>query len=127
MTASVLPSGFEDLASWASEWALTNEQDRYRKLHSVRFEELRRFYEAMYPRMSEVLEFLDEYEVDALTGDAKTLFNLAMTFAETAHPVDLGWKDVDFPDAYPWASFEFRTVSCTGDQAACSTSPGGQP
>jgi hypothetical protein len=34
-----------------------------------------------------------------------------MTFAETAHPIDLNWNDVDFPDAYPWDKFEFRTVS----------------
>ena len=37
--------------------------------------------------------------------------NLSLAFAETAHPIDLGWSDVDFTDAYPWDRFEFRTVS----------------
>jgi hypothetical protein len=107
-----LPERFVDLSAFVGEWALRTERDRFLKLHSVSLQQLRVFYDAMLPRMDEVLTYLNQWEVDALPDDARTLFELTMTFAEIAHPLDLGWKDVDFTNAYPWHAFEFRTVSC---------------
>jgi hypothetical protein len=110
-TERPLPSRFADLAPFVAAWALPNERARFEKLHAVMLDELRPFYEAMLPRMDEVLDYLDQYKVGQMPDDAHTLFELAMTFAETAHPLDLKWSDVDFDDAYPWQRFEFRTVS----------------
>ncbi len=109
--ARPLPEGFADLAPFVAGWALRSERERYHRLHSVRLEDLRPFYDTMLARIDAVLEHLDRYHADRLPDDAQTLFDLAMTFAETAHPLDLGWKDVDFPDACPWHRLEFRTVS----------------
>lgn len=109
-----LPPAFSDLDIWVSDWALSNEASRYQKLHSVTLEKLEPFYKAMLARIDSVLTYLDQYTISNMPADARVLYNLAMTFAETAHPLDLGWKDVDFPDAYPWQGFEFRTVSLTG-------------
>ena len=109
--ASLLPDGFAALAPFVAEWALPDERARFLKLHASSFAELRAFYDAMLPQLEAVLEHLQQYPVDDLPPKAKTLYHLAMTFAETAHPLDLGWKDVDFPSAYPWQRFEFRTVS----------------
>jgi hypothetical protein len=111
METRVLPEQFSDLQPFVDDWALTTEVDRFRKLHSVSVEELRPFYQAMLPRMDGVLAFLDQFRVGAMPPDVLTLFDLAMTFSETAHPLDLKWTDVDFTDAYPWQKFEFRTVS----------------
>jgi hypothetical protein len=113
-----LPEPFSELARFVPEWALTNERDRFHKLHSVTIEQLRPFYDAMLPRMKEILPYLNEYKLGALPDDARTLFDLAMTFSETAHPIDLKWTDVDFTDAYPWQKFEFRSVSLTGVEPA---------
>lgn len=114
MPARRLPEAFADLSHLVQEWALPSERARFLKLHAVRIDELRAFYDTMLPRMQAVLDHLNAYQVAELPEDARTLYELAMTFAETAHPIDLGWKDVDFPDAYDWRKFEFRTVSADG-------------
>ena len=106
-----LPASFADLEIFVPEWALKSEAARFQKLHQVTLAQLRLFYDALLPRMEEILLYLNQYKIQELPADAKTLFHLAMTFAETAHPIDLNWNDVDFPDAYPWDKFEFRTVS----------------
>ena len=111
MSTSRLPERFAHLRPYVEGWALTNERDRYHELHTSSIDDLRGFYSAMLPEMDAVLEFLKGYPLDAMPPEVKTLFDLAMTFAETAHPLDLNWQDVDFPSAYPWDRVEFRTVS----------------
>jgi hypothetical protein len=111
MPSRKLPEAFADLSPFVEEWALTSEQQRFVKLHGVTIDYLRTFYDAMLPRLEAVLHHLNQYRIGELPEEERTLFDLAMTFAETAHPIDLKWKDVDFPDAYSWQKFEFRTVS----------------
>ena len=106
-----LPSGFSSLESFVPEWALSNERDRYLKLHQSTLDQLKTFYDAMLPRMDEIMEFLKTQPLEGMAPEVENLYRLAMTFAETAHPLDLGWKDVDFPSAFPWERLEFRTVS----------------
>ncbi len=110
MTDRLLPPRFADLQPWVAAWALPNERERYFKLHSVDIDELRAFYDAMMPRMDGVLDYLNGFDARSMPEDVTCLFQLAMTFAETAHPIDLGWKSVDFDAAYPWQKLEFRTV-----------------
>lgn len=112
MSTSRLPDLFSDLEPLVEHWCLPTEQARYLKLHSVNIEDLRAFYQQMLPRMEAVLQYLNQFKVSDLPPAERCLFDLAMTFAETAHPIDLGWQDVDFNEAYPWQAFEFRTVSC---------------
>ena len=110
---NLLPEKFSKLTPWVAEWALVSEQARYMKLHAVTFDQLKAFYDAMLPEMDAVMEFLKTQPVEGMQPDARNLYHLAMTFAETAHPLDLGWKDTDFPSAFPWERMEFRSVSTT--------------
>ena len=111
MPSRKLPEAFADLQPFVEEWALTNERERFLKLHAVTIDQLRAFYDAVLPRLEDVLKYLDAFRISELPEDERTLYDLAMTFAETAHPIDLKWKATDFPDAYDWRKFEFRTVS----------------
>ena len=106
-----LPPQFSQLAPWVPEWALGSEEARFHKLHASSFQQLNAFYDAMLPQMEAIMEFLKTQPLEGMEPEALNLYRLAMTFAETAHPLDLGWKDVDFPSAYPWEKFEFRGVS----------------
>ena len=112
MTNKTLPPAFAELAPHVARWALDNERDRYHCLHTSTLADLRVFYDAMLPRLAEILDYLNQYSLSALPDHARTLFDLAMTFSETAHPIDLKWDDVDFNLAYAWEKFEFRTISC---------------
>lgn len=106
-----LPAGFAELERFVAEWALANERERYLKLHGSTLAQLKVFYDAMLPRMEEVMVFLKSQPLQGMAPEAENLYRLAMTFAETAHPLDLGWQDVDFPSAFPWDRMEFRSVS----------------
>lgn len=117
MTEKLLPEKFSRLTPWVSEWALPNEEARYMKLHAVTFGQLKAFYDAMLPEMDAVMAFLKTQPVEGsnpgMQPEAENLYKLAMTFAETAHPLDLGWKNTDFPSAFPWERMGFRSVSTT--------------
>jgi hypothetical protein len=106
-----LPGEFADLEHRVSGWALKTEEERFRKLHSVAYEELASFYEEMLPRLPAIMDHLSRHRLSAMPADTLTLFNLAMTMAETSHPMDLGWGATDFPGAYRWDAFGFATVS----------------
>lgn len=116
-----LPEDFVDLEAFVAEWALDCEQARFHKLHTVSLENLRAFYDAMLPRLPAILGYLKRHKLGAMPADARTLFDLAMTFVETSHPIDLGWGDTDFPGAYRWQAFEFRSVSCSSRAAEVPT------
>jgi hypothetical protein len=111
MPSRELPTAFAALQPFVDGWTLTSEQDRFKKLHTSTIDDLRSFHGAVMPLLQQMLDYLNQWKIGELPEDAQTLYDLTMTFAETAHPVDLRWKDVDFPDAYAWDKFEFRTVS----------------
>lgn len=108
-----LPAEFADLQPFAAEWALPSEQARYLKLHAVTLDQLRTFYEAVFPRVDAIVAYLNQYQRGQLPAEALALYNLALTFTETSHPIDLRWRDVDFDDAYDWRAFGFVGPSAT--------------
>ncbi|HEY0297494.1 MAG TPA: hypothetical protein VGC69_19365 [Bordetella sp.] len=111
MTNQKLPDGFADLEPFVAEWAIDNEKDRYLKLHASQIEHLRDFYNMVFERLDQIIERLNQTPLSQFSEQERTLMNLAMTFAETAHPIDLKWQGVDFNDAYTWEKFDFRGVS----------------
>ncbi len=108
---ATLPPAYADLARFTPEWMLGNEKARYDKLLATSMADLRAFYDAMLPRMEEIILFLNRYPLDAMPEDAQHLFDLAMTFMETAHPIDLRWKTTDIEDKFPAERFEFYPPS----------------
>jgi hypothetical protein len=109
-TPRELPPEFSDLTPWVAQWALPHERERNRKLLSVDVEELRPFYDAMLPRIPEVKRYLDQFPLNAMPSEASTLFDLAMTFMETAHPIDLGWRTTDIEDKFPIERFLIKSA-----------------
>jgi hypothetical protein len=105
-----LPAEFSDLTPWVIEWAMPHERDRNRKLLSVDVDELRGFYAAMLARIPEVKRYLDQFPLNAMPPEAATLFDLAMTFMETAHPIDLNWKTTDIEDKFPIERFIIKSA-----------------
>ncbi len=108
---STLPAEFADLEHRVPDWALTSEEARFRKLHTITYEELADFYDEMLPRMPAILGYLSGCKLSAMAPDALMLYYLASTMAETSHPMDLGWGATDFPGAYRWDAFQFASIS----------------
>jgi hypothetical protein len=110
--ARLLPPAYADLEPFTAAWMLPDEKTRYDKLLATDMPELRAFYDAMLPRMEEIILYLNQFPLDAMPEDSRHLFDLAMTFMETAHPVDLRWKTTDIDDKFPADRFEFSPPSC---------------
>lgn len=110
--AAPLPPQYADLARFTPEWLLRTEQARYQKLLNTDIEDLRVFYDAMMPRLEEITLFLNRYPLDAMPAEVKNLFDLAMTFMESAHPIDLRWRTTDIEDKFPAERFRFFAPSC---------------
>ena len=106
-----LPPEFSALDSYTREWALTNEKDRHDHLVSLSIDQLKLFYEAMLPQMDAITKYLNQFSLDAMPADAKLLFDMAMTFMESAHPIDLHWKTTDIEDKVPAERFQFYPPS----------------
>jgi hypothetical protein len=96
MTTS-LPPDFADLEPF-SEWCLATEADRYAKRLASTMEEMQAFYDAAFPRLEEVLGYLDRLELDALPEDAGRLLMLCYSLINVSFPVEV-WRQARVPDS----------------------------
>jgi hypothetical protein len=89
MTTSLLPETFEDLSPYVSAWALKTQAERNKKRRVSTMEELRTFYNALLPRMEEIIRYLDQYPLDGMPEEATKLLQLALSFVEVSPAVEL--------------------------------------
>lgn len=112
---ALLPAGFEDLQPQIGEWALPTEQARYSKRLGASMDEIRGFYDAIFPRMDAILEHLQAFPADdiaALPAETRRLYRLALSYFEASHPVELKWRGPDLDDAFPAQRIEYQGPSC---------------
>ena len=94
-----LPDQFRDLEPLAAGWSLATEAERHAKRMNSTIEELRAFYDALMPRIENILAYLSEFPLDNLTPEGRNLLNMAFSLAEIAPAVELyGMPEV--PDGF---------------------------
>ena len=89
MPNGLLPSQFTDLEPFVSAWSLAEERARNTKRLSSTREELQTFYDAIFPRMEIILEYLKQFPPDAMPEEARRLFFMTLSLAEIAPAVEL--------------------------------------
>lgn len=87
MSQSQLPRGFEDLEPFV-EWSLATELERSARRQASSMADIQRFYDAMLPRMEEILQFLQRCPPDDNPADVQTLFQMTLSLAEIAPAVE---------------------------------------
>lgn len=88
---TILPAQFAELEPFA-EWIIPRERDRHLKRIGSGMEDLRRFYDAILPRMDEIMGVLKQYPVDsAPPPEVRNLYFLALSFMEVSLPIELRW------------------------------------
>ncbi len=97
-----LPSQFADLMPFLENWSLESQMARTEKRLSSNMEELTEFYDAMLPRMQEILDYIDQYSLEDMPGDAKELLILGYSLAEIAPAVEM------FQQVYVTPTFDAR-------------------
>ena len=81
-----------------------------RRLASSR-EELINFHQALLPRLEDILEHVDSFEIWRLPEDSARLFDLALMLAEISPNVELYDGDPNVPHSFE----ERRFVAVHGD------------
>lgn len=113
-TETSLPPGFEDLEPRVEVWALTTEQARYACRLSASMDEVRDFYDAIYPRMDAILGHLQAFpanDIAALPADTRRLYRLALSYFEVSHPIELHWRGTELDNAFPAQRIEYQGPS----------------
>ncbi len=96
-TSVTLPADFAALAPFTS-WVLPTERERYAKRIASTMDELQAFYDAAFPCMEPVLEYLDRFPIAALPDDAKHLLWLYCSLVTVSFPVEV-WRQPRVPDS----------------------------
>ncbi|NQV21581.1 MAG: hypothetical protein HQ511_09215 [Rhodospirillales bacterium] len=89
MTESRLPEGFEDLEPFVAQWVLPTSTARSRKRHATPMDEIHAFYDAVQPRLKEVLTHLNTVPyADDMPDDERRLLELTLSLAEITTAVE---------------------------------------
>jgi hypothetical protein len=94
-----LPDRFRDLEPLAEHWALPTEAERHAKRLNSTIVELRALYDALFPRIEDILGYLSEFEVDKLTPEGQHLLRLAFALAEIGPAIEL-YGVPEVPDGF---------------------------
>ena len=89
-TMRTFPDAFVDLEPF-SGWALQTEGERYAKRLSSSMDELQGIYDAAFPRLQEMLDYLDGFELRALPDEAMRLLWLCYSLVNASFPVEV-WR-----------------------------------
>jgi len=98
-----LPEPFADLTSYLA-WSLPTERERSAKRQASTMAEISAFYQAMFPRMEEILSYLTQYPLEHIPPDVQRLFYLALALAEVAPAVE-NYGQPSVVDGYDVARF----------------------
>ena len=98
-----LPEPFADLEPYIA-WSLVTEKERQRKRISSSMAEIQTFYDTILPRMDAIINYLDQFPLNAMPTDAQRLLDLTLSLAEIAPAVEL-FKQSSVADGYDATRF----------------------
>ena len=87
MTAQSLPALFADLELFI-DWSLTRERERTEKREASTMDDVSAFYDAVFPRMEEIVKHLDAFPFDALPEKEHRLYLLTLSLVEVSNLVE---------------------------------------
>jgi hypothetical protein len=108
-----LPAAFAALQPYVEDWALPDENARFRKRIAASMEELREFYDAILPHMEAVMQYLRRCPVQGLPPADEALLRLALAYAEVSRVFEV-WQQQDVRADF----FDPARLRCVGFEAA---------
>ena len=106
MADARLPAEFSDLEPFARDWCLDSEPERYAKRLASTMDEIQEFYDAIFPRAEEAIQYLEKFPLDKLPDDAFRLLKLLYSLIVMSFAVEI-WKQPYIPDTGT-AQFELK-------------------
>ena len=91
------PAAFVELEPFAG-WVLQTERERYTKRLSSSMDDMQAFYDAAFPRLEEMMDYIDGFDLHALPDDAARLLWLGYSLVNVSFPVEV-WRQARVPDS----------------------------
>ena len=88
MSKRQLPEGFQDLEPYL-EWSLATDRECSIKRQTSPMTKITAFYQAIVPRMDEILAYLEQVPLEQVPADAQRLFYLTLSLAKIAPAVEM--------------------------------------
>lgn len=80
---------FSELQEFIDEWGHGDAHQRLNRRSSSDFSDIKRFYDAIVPRLGEIIEFLNRFLVDDIPEEYKPLAYMALAACEVDDPVNV--------------------------------------
>ncbi len=94
---AVLPDRFADLDRFEG-WMLETWRERYDKRLSSSMDEMQALYDAVTPRIDEIVEYCNGFPLDSLPAEVRNLMLLLFSLGEASLPVE-AWGQARVPDS----------------------------
>jgi hypothetical protein len=85
----LLPSGFEELERYVTDWDVPSVSERYLRRKSSTQQQLEEFYHAVLPRIDDILAHLDHFDIYALPEPERKLYRVLCGLCESSAAVEL--------------------------------------
>jgi hypothetical protein len=92
-----LPAEFAELEVFVADWDLTTEGERYAKRLASSMPEMQAFYDAALPRLADAMSFCDNFYLDDLPEDVRSLMHVMQSLVTISFPIEV-WKQARVPD-----------------------------
>jgi hypothetical protein len=89
MAQTLLPSAFAELEEFAQTWCLPSEAERWNQRLASSMAEMRKFYDAFFPRLDDAIEYCDKFPLDDVPEDAVNLLHLIYSLVMVAMAVEI--------------------------------------
>jgi hypothetical protein len=96
-TGPALPDRFAELAPY-SDWIFETWRERYEKRLASTMDEMQAFYDAIMPRVDEIIEYCNGFDIDDLPDEVRHLLQLVFALGEASFPVE-AWRQPRVPDS----------------------------
>lgn len=98
---NVLPNGFQELEPFVADWARPTFCERYGQRLANSYAELKTFYDAILPRMDDIMRHVDNYAMAGMPPDALRLARLAQAFMVVSPAAEL-FQQGPVPYGHDW-------------------------
>src|SRR5215470_17569131 len=91
MSDARLPPEFAQLESYAATWCLPTEPERWAQRLRSSMDEMRAFYDAVFPRAEEAIACCERFPLDDMPAEAERLLQLLYSLLMVSYAVEV-WK-----------------------------------
>ena len=103
MVIKRLPERYQDLEPYL-EWALPTMKERLERRLAVDYNQALAFYQSMFPRVEEVIQYLNRTKLSELPEEDIHLFHMLLSIVEISTSIEI-YKQMTVPLGVPHERF----------------------